>query len=98
MVPHYTLVEPVCCSGLNLVGQAFGVSLVEQKVTVVVGQVVEAEDWEESCTGTSTPDEMHSTEVTTKHRIEMMGMILRCEGPRRRRGPRRMRRGAPCMV
>jgi len=37
MVPHYTLVEPVYYLGLDLVWQAFGVALVEKKVTVVVG-------------------------------------------------------------
>ena len=36
MVPHYTLVEPVYCSGLDLAGQAFGVASVEQRVIVVV--------------------------------------------------------------
>jgi len=44
MVLHYTLVEPVCCSGLDLACQAFGVALVEQKVLVVVEQVVEEKE------------------------------------------------------
>lgn len=43
----------------------------EYKVTVVVGQVVEAEEWEESCIEASTLGEMHSTEVATEHRVEM---------------------------
>ena len=43
----------------------------EHKVTVVVGQVVEAKEQEESCIGASTPDEMPSTEVAAKHRVEM---------------------------
>ena len=43
----------------------------EQEVTVVVGQVVEAKEWEESCIGASTPDEVHSTEVAAEHKIEM---------------------------
>jgi len=42
MIPHYILVEPVYCSGSGLAGQALGVALVEQKVMVVVEQVVEA--------------------------------------------------------
>ena len=37
----------------------------------MVEQVVEAKEWEESCTRASTPDEMHSTEVVAEHRIEM---------------------------
>ena len=40
---------------------------------VVVGRVVEAEEQEEGCIGASTPDEMHSTEVAAKHRVEMNG-------------------------
>lgn len=43
---------------------------------VVVGQVVEAEEWEESCIGASTPDEMHSTEAVAEHRIEMNGWLV----------------------
>jgi len=42
--PHYTLAEPIYCLGLDLVGQAFGVALVEQEVMVVVGQVVEEKE------------------------------------------------------
>ena len=38
MVPHYTLAEPVCCSGSDLVGKASGVFRVEQNVGVMVGQ------------------------------------------------------------
>jgi len=38
---------------------------------VVVGQVVEAKEWEESCTGASTPDEVHSTESVAEHKSEM---------------------------
>jgi len=33
--------------------------------------VVEVKEREECCIGASTPDEMHSTEVASKHRIEM---------------------------
>ena len=88
MVPHYTLAKHVYCSGSDLVGHEFGVALVEQTVTVVVGQVVEqkvkvvvgqvveAEEWEESYIGASTLDEMHSTEFAAKHRIEMNGWLV----------------------
>ena len=44
MALHYTLAEPICCSSLDLVGQAFGVALVEQEVTIMVGQVVEEKE------------------------------------------------------
>jgi len=33
--------------------------------------VVEANEWEESCTGASTLDEVHSTEAMAKHKSEM---------------------------
>jgi len=46
---------------------------VEQEVTVVVGQVVEEKEREESCIGVSTPDEVHSIEVVVEHRIAMNG-------------------------
>ena len=71
MVPHYILAKPVYCSGLGLVGQEFGLALVEQETMVVVEQVVEAKEREESYIGASTHDEMHSTEVATEHKIEM---------------------------
>ena len=38
---------------------------------VVVGQVVEEKEWEESCTGASTPNEVNSTEVVAEHKSEM---------------------------
>jgi len=76
VVPHYTLTEPVYCSGSDLAGQAFGVALVEQKVLVVVGQVVEVEEWEESCIRASTPDEVHSIEVVAEHRIRMEEWLI----------------------
>ena len=38
---------------------------------VVVEQVVEEKEREESCTGASTPDEVHSTEIVAEHRGEM---------------------------
>ena len=50
--------------------------MVEQKVTVMVGQVVEAEEREESFIEASTPDEMHSTEVVAQHKIEMNGLLV----------------------
>ena len=67
VVSHYILVEPACYLGSSLVGQAFGVALVEQEAIVVVEQVVEAKEWEESCIGASTPVEVHSTEVVARH-------------------------------
>ena len=65
--PQYILVGPVCCWGSGSVEQAFEVALVEQDVTVVVEQEVEAEWWEEYYTMASTPIEVHSTEVVTGH-------------------------------
>ena len=50
--------------------------MVEQKVTVVVGHVVEAKEWEESCIEASTPNEMHSTEVVTENRVEMNEQLV----------------------
>lgn len=44
IVPHYTLAKPICCSGLELAGQAFGVALEDQEVAVVVGKVVEVKE------------------------------------------------------
>ena len=38
---------------------------------VVVGQVVEAKEQEESYTRASTPDEVHYTEAMVEHRCEM---------------------------
>ena len=43
---------------------------------VVVGKVVEVEEQEESCIGASTPNEVHSTEVAAKHKIEMNGWLV----------------------
>jgi len=76
MVTHYTLVEPIYCLGSDLAGKAFGVSLVEQEAMVVVGQVVEEKEWEESRIRASTPDEVHSTKVVAEHRIEMNGWLV----------------------
>lgn len=71
MVPHCILVEPIFCLGSGLVEQEFGVALVEQEAMVVVEQVVEAKEQEESFTGASTPNEMHSTEVVVEYRSGM---------------------------
>ena len=43
---------------------------------VVVGQVLEAKEREESCIGASTHDELQSTEVAAEHRIEMNGWLV----------------------
>jgi len=51
VVSHYILVEPACYLGSSSVEQAFGAVLVEQEAMVVVEQVVEAKEREESCTG-----------------------------------------------
>lgn len=76
MVPHYILAEPVCCSSLGSAGHAFGVALVEQEAMVVVEQVVEEKELEDSCTKASTLDEMHSTEVVVEHRIGMNEQLV----------------------
>ena len=39
-------------------------------------QVVEAKEWEESCTRTSTLDQVHSTEAMVKHRGEMNEQLV----------------------
>ena len=65
--PQYIPAEPVYCWDSGSVEQAFEVALVEQEVTVVVEQEVEAEWREEYYTGASTPTEVHSTEVVTGH-------------------------------
>ena len=38
--------------------------------------MVEAKEREESCIGASTLNEIHSTEATIKHRIEMNGWLV----------------------
>ena len=38
---------------------------------VVVEHVVEAKEWEESCIGASTPDEVHSTKAVAENKSEM---------------------------
>ena len=66
-------VELLQCAGLKMVvWVAEWGCIFEMDVDgVVVGQVMEEKEWEESCTGASTPDEVHSTEVVAKHRGEI---------------------------
>ena len=72
---HCILVEPACCSGSDLAGQASRIAWVEQRVGVVVGQMVEAIELEHFCIGASTPGAMHSTEVVVEHKFEMNGWL-----------------------
>ena len=53
-----------------VVGQAFGVSLLEQEAMVVDEKMVKEKKREECCIGASTPDEVHSTEVVAEHKSE----------------------------
>ena len=59
-----------------MVEQVFGVALVEQEVMVVVEQVVEEKQWEESCSGASTLDEVHSIDVVAEHKSEMNELLV----------------------
>jgi len=43
---------------------------------VLVGQVVEVEEWGERCIGASTPDEMHFIEIAAEYRVEMNGWLV----------------------
>jgi len=52
---------------------------VEQSVENVVGQVVEAIDLEHCCIGASTPGVVHSTKVVAKHKVEMIGWLVRSD-------------------
>jgi len=76
VVPRYMLAENVRFSGLGSAGQEFGVAFVEHEEMVVVEQVVEAKEWEEICTGASTPKEMHSSKVVAENRVEMNGWLV----------------------
>ena len=76
MVPHYILVEHVCCSSSSSARQAFGVALVEDEAMVVDEQVVEENERDESCTGASTPDKVHSTEAVAEHKSEMNEQLV----------------------
>ena len=58
---QYILARPVCYWGLGSVEHVYGVVLEAQEVMVVVEEVVEAKEREETCIGASTPDEVHST-------------------------------------
>ena len=76
MVPHYILAGPVCFSGFSSVEQVFWVVLVEQEVMVAVEQVADTKEWEESCAGASTLDEVHSTKVGAEHKSEMNEQLV----------------------
>ena len=43
---------------------------------VVVEQVVEEKEWEESYIGASTPDEVHSIEFVAEHKSEMNEQLV----------------------
>ena len=66
---------------------------------VVDEQEVEENEWDESGTGASTPDKVHSTEAVAEHKSETMsrwlGIIWICEGTRRMCELGRMSRGTP---
>ena len=66
-------VELFQCAGLEMVVRVveWGCIFEVDVDGVVVGQVVESKEREESCIGASTPDEVHSTEVVAEHRVEM---------------------------
>jgi len=42
----------------------------------VIAQVVEANEQEESCTGSSTPNEVHSTKAEAEHKSEMNEQLV----------------------
>jgi len=48
---------------------------VEQSVGVVVGEVVEAIEWEHRCIGASTSGVGYSTEVVAEHKVEMTSWL-----------------------
>lgn len=59
-----------------VVGWAFGAALVEEEAMVVDEQEVEENEWDESGTGASTPDKVHSTEAVAKHKGEMNEQLV----------------------
>jgi len=69
----YNLVELFQCAGFEMVVRVveWGCIFEMDLDGVMVGQVVEAKERKESCTGASTPDEVHSTEAVAEHRGEM---------------------------
>ena len=73
MPQHYNWVELLQCVGLEMVIWVVEWGCIfEMDVNgVVIGQVVEAKEWEESCIGASTPDEVHSSEAVAERRDEM---------------------------
>lgn len=76
MFLHYIPSRPLYYLGLGLIENVFGVALVEQEAMIVVEQVVEAKEREESCTGASTPDEVHSTEAVAENKSEMNDQLV----------------------
>ena len=72
MCQHCNWVELLQCAGLEMVVWVFEwVCIFEMDVDgVVAGQVVKAKEREESCTGASTLDEVHSTEAVAEHKSE----------------------------
>ena len=73
MPQHCNWVELFQCVGLEMVVRVveWGCIFEMDVDGVVVGQVVEAKEREESCIRASTPDEAHSTEAMAEHRGEM---------------------------
>ena len=78
MPQHCNQVELLQCAGFEMV-----VWVVEWRCIfemdvdgVVDGKVVEAKEWEESCTRTSTPDELHFTEAVAEHKSEMNEQLV----------------------
>ena len=59
-----------------VVGHAFQVALVEEEAMVVDEQVVEENERDESYTGASTPDKVHSTEAVAEHKSEMNEQLV----------------------
>jgi len=59
-----------------MVGQAFGVALMEQEAMVAIKLVEEEKEQEECCTGASTSDEVHSTEAVGEHKSEMNEQLV----------------------
>ena len=60
---------------------------------------MEEKEWEESCTGASTPDEVHSTEAVAEHKSEMNEQLfehgIEMDMTKGGCGPGRMSRGTP---
>ena len=99
MAPHYTLVEPICCSGSDLARHAFGVALVEREVMVVVSKWWRQKSGKRVVLGPPTLMRCILLRLLLSIGLKWMsgwlGLILRCEGPMRRCGLGRMSKGAP---